>query len=118
MGVGEGDVGRVCTEDNVAELDATRGNDVTEGEIVLAEEFREVVEEDEEETESAPVQVTPSGLEVGSFEEGSKELDQRQQELVKGGPSLSESQTLIAATVCEVFTSRLSDRSNFGMKRR
>ena len=49
MGVWEGDVRQVCTEEDVAELDATWG-DFAEREIVLAGEFGKVVKEDEEET--------------------------------------------------------------------
>ena len=49
MRIGKDDVGRVCTEDDVAELDAMWGN-IAEREIVLAGEFGKVVKEDEEET--------------------------------------------------------------------
>ena len=38
---------REAAEDDVAQLDAAVGDDVAEREVVLAEEFREVVEEDE-----------------------------------------------------------------------
>lgn len=77
MGVGKDDAGRVCAEDDVAELDATWGDDVAKGEVVFAEELGEVMKEDEEEAESAPVQITAGGLEVCGFEERPKELEQR-----------------------------------------
>jgi len=44
-GVGEPHVARECTEDEVPHLDAVGRNHVTEGEVVVTEELREVVEQ-------------------------------------------------------------------------
>ena len=57
----------VGAEDDVAELDATRRNNITEREIVLAQEVREVVKQNKENAESPSVQVTGRRLEVSSF---------------------------------------------------
>lgn len=68
--IGEHDVGRESAEYYVAELDAPLRDDIAEGEVILAQEFGEVVEEDEQETEGSSVQISGGWLEVGTFHEG------------------------------------------------
>ena len=67
----------VGAKDDVAELNATRRNDITEREIVLAQEVREVVKQNEENAESPSVQVTRCRLEVRGFQERREEAQQR-----------------------------------------
>ena len=47
MRVGEHDVGREGTEDHITQLDAPLRDDIAEGEVVLAQELREVMKEDQ-----------------------------------------------------------------------
>ena len=70
MGIGEHDVGREGAKDDVAELDAPLRDDIAEGEVILAQEFGEVVEEDKEETERSSVEISGGWLEVGTSHEG------------------------------------------------
>ena len=58
MGIGEHDVGREGAKDDVAELDAPLRDDIAESEVILAQEFGEVVKENEEETERSSVQIS------------------------------------------------------------
>jgi len=51
MRVGKDDGHRERAEDDVAKLNATRGDDITETKVVFAKELREVMEENEEKSE-------------------------------------------------------------------
>ena len=88
MRVGKHDGGRESAQDDVAQLDASRGYHVAEGEVILAEEFGEVVEEDKEEAQGAPVEVAAGGLKVSTCEERREELEEGEEQLVESGPSL------------------------------
>lgn len=55
-GVWEPHVARECREDEVAHLNARGRDGVAEGEVILAQELREVVQKDEEDPESPSVQ--------------------------------------------------------------
>jgi hypothetical protein len=73
VGIWEGGVEGVGAKDDVAELNATGRNDVTKGEIILAQEVGEVMKQNKENTESPSVQVTGCRLEVRGFQERCEE---------------------------------------------
>ena len=52
----------VSAKDDVAELNTTRRDNVTEREIILAQEVGEVVKQNKENAEGSSVQVTGCGL--------------------------------------------------------
>jgi len=66
----------ISAEDDVAELDATWRNNVTEREIILAQEVGEVVKQNKKNAESPSVQVTGRRLEVSGFQERCEEAQQ------------------------------------------
>lgn len=86
--IGEVDGRREGAEDYVAELDAGGGYSITESEVVFAEEFGEVVEEDQEKAEGTTIEIARALSQVGILQERRKELEQGQQQLVEGRPSL------------------------------
>lgn len=122
MRVGEDEGGREGAEDDVSELDAVRGDDVAEREVVFAEEFGEVVKQNKKKTEGSAVEVARGCLEFGGLQEGRHELEQRQEELVESRPSLKYIIIASASTYRTVqmgpLTSRFCESSSFGMKRR
>lgn len=89
MRVREHDCGRESTEDDVSELDATRRDRVAEREVVLTEEVREIVEDDQEQAKDSTVEVSFGLPEVSVFQEGLKELEEGEQEFVEGSPTLT-----------------------------
>lgn len=66
----------ISAQDDVAELNATWRNNVTEREIILAQEVGEVVKQNKKNAESPSVQVTGRRLEVSGFQERREEAQQ------------------------------------------
>lgn len=57
----------ISAEDDVAELNATRRDNITEREIILAQEVGEVVKQNKENAEGSSVQVTGCRFEISGF---------------------------------------------------
>lgn len=89
MGIRKGDVKGVGAKDDVAELDAMRWDGVTEREIILAEEVREVMKQNKENVESSSIQVAGYGLEIGGPQEQCNNAQQGKEGFIEGGPALS-----------------------------
>lgn len=88
MRVGEGNFWREGAENDITELDATRGYSVAYREIIFRKEFREVVKEDEEEALSATEEATRGRLEARSADEGGEELEHGDQQSMECRPAL------------------------------
>jgi hypothetical protein len=89
VGIWESGVKGVGAKDDVAELNATRRDGVTKREIILAQKVGEVVKQNKKNAEGPSIQITGCRLEVCGFQEGCEEAQQRKEELVEGGPTLS-----------------------------
>mmetsp|Transcript_65769 Transcript_65769/g.143570 ORF Transcript_65769/g.143570 Transcript_65769/m.143570 type:complete len:807 (-) Transcript_65769:493-2913(-) len=87
-GVRGPDVAREGRQDEVAHLDAARGDDVAQGEVVLAQELREVVQEHEEDTERAAVQHGHGLGELGVAQVLLQKAEQVNQQPMEGRPAL------------------------------
>jgi hypothetical protein len=64
MRVTKDDRHRERAEDDVAKLDATRRNGITETKVVLAKELWELMKKDGEESEGAAIKITRCELEI------------------------------------------------------
>lgn len=58
MGIRKDKNRRESTEDDISQLDASGRDYVTQSEVVLAEEFGEVVKEDKKKPESTTIQIS------------------------------------------------------------
>ena len=88
MRVGQSQRGRVGAEDDVAHLNATGWNDVAKRKVKLAQELREVVQENHQQTQRPMEQCAGRVLELGGTEEGLQETEQGYEEAVVWTPSL------------------------------
>lgn len=61
---------------------------ITQCEVILAEEFGEVVEENEEEAQGTAVEITRGRLQVRRFQERRQELEEGEEQPVEGRPTL------------------------------
>jgi hypothetical protein len=66
------------TEDDVAKLYTAGRYRITQGEVVFAEEFGEVVQEDKEQSKGSTVQITRRKLEVCVHQEWSQKPEEGQ----------------------------------------
>ena len=76
------------TENYVSELDTPGRYDVTEGEVIITEELREVVEKNEQTPQSTLVQSLLLEDQFCVTQEGVKELEQVDKKLLVEGPAL------------------------------
>jgi hypothetical protein len=90
MGVRKDDRHRERAEDDVAKLDATRRDGITETKVVFTKELWEIMKKDEEKSEGAAIQITRCELEISLFQEWSQKLKKGKKELVERGPPLTE----------------------------
>ena len=81
-------LGVVSTEDDVPELETPGRDDVTEGEVVITEKLREVVEEDQQAPEGPLVQGLVLYDQLRVPQEGVQELEQVDQQLLVERPAL------------------------------
>jgi len=87
--VGETHVPREGTQDQVAELDARMGDDITEAEVVVAQELGEVVQQNQKNTQRSLVQGSGRVTHLAANKEGDQEAEQRYKKLLEGCPALA-----------------------------
>lgn len=90
MWVGKSESGGEGTQDYIAKLDAGGRNNVAKGEVIFAQEFREVVQENQDKPESTAIKVRSCWLNVLILEEWVQKLEQGNQQLVERRPSLNQ----------------------------
>lgn len=116
----DGDVPRESAENHVSELDAMSRDGGAETDVVLDQELGEVFEDNQENAQSALEDDAGRLVEVGCFEEGVEEFEERHQQAVEVSPSLNTIQisTIRQAGGGVTLTSLFPVCSNLGMKYR
>ena len=80
---------RESAEDDVSELHTARGNDVTEGEVIITEELWEVVEQHQQTPQRSFVQCLLFEDQFRVPQEGVEELEEINEKLLVKRPALS-----------------------------
>eukprot|EP00047_Mylnosiga_fluctuans_P016996 m.58000 g.58000 ORF g.58000 m.58000 type:complete len:508 (-) comp6866_c1_seq1:1785-3308(-) len=86
--VGQAHVAGERAEDKVAHLDAGRGDDIAQAEVVVAQELREVVQQDEHHTEGATVQRADGLVHGDGAQERRKEREEVDKQALQQSPVL------------------------------